>query len=489
MVMRARLGAILAVLMTSLALAGFAGAQSSSPYDVLAYRLAVTIDFSESPGPESPYRSLFSVLNELEAEATIRLTNVSNRPQEEVSLVLHRLMKASAIESGGQVLEFTQDLRSLENWENFHIQHLTVRWPEPLAANEETTLTIRYTGQLVGYPEVGMLYVRETLDPDFTILRYETFSYPQVSQPERDAVSAARRDDFEWETEVTVPEGNLVVTGGRPSGTATKDGMTTYSFASYEPDGILMIPIAPYQVATSGPHRVFHFAGSSEGVEILKGNLERVMAIYTDWFGPPRLERGLTVAEIPSFFGSQAGPLILQTTEAFNDPERYHEFYHELSHLWNPRDTDPQPCRWNEGLATFLEGLVEDRIARPGFLHDHLSGIFTRLEASAEKNQKLRTVAPIDYGREDMTGFSYSVGALFFALVYEQVGEEALLAFLHDYSQKHRESGSSDQAFAEAIILALPETRNLVEDWFLTPDFAEAIVATGSWEDLKSSLP
>jgi hypothetical protein len=32
-----------------------------------------------------------------------------------------------------------------------------------------------------------MLYVRETLDPDFTILRYETFCYPQVSPPEKDA--------------------------------------------------------------------------------------------------------------------------------------------------------------------------------------------------------------------------------------------------------------------------------------------------------------
>jgi len=37
-----------------------------------------------------------------------------------------------------------------------------------------------------------MLYVRETLDPDFTILRYETFCYPQVSPPEKEAVEAAR---------------------------------------------------------------------------------------------------------------------------------------------------------------------------------------------------------------------------------------------------------------------------------------------------------
>jgi hypothetical protein len=364
-----------------------------------------------------------------------------------------------------------------------------VRWAEPLAAGAEATLTVRYAGQLIGYPEVGMLYVRETLDPDFTILRYETFCYPQVTQPESEAVSAARQFDiFDQEIEVTVPEGHVVVSGGRSTGVASPDGQTTYSFASYEPEGIMMIPIAPYRVATTGPHRVFHFAGSAEGVGVLMGNLERVMALFSDWFGPPQVERGLTIAEIPRFFGSQAGPLILQTTEAFTDPERYHEFFHELSHLWNPTDIDPQACRWNEGLATFLEGVVEDRIARPGFLEEHLSGIFSRLKTNLEKNEKLRTTAMIDYGRHDMTGYSYSVGALFFALLHDRVGEEAFLAFFHDYFQAHRTSGSSDRAFAEAIVTGLGEdTRDLVDAWYLTPAFTRDVAATESWDDQKSA--
>lgn len=487
--MRHRLWLISAALLTSLALASGAVAQSGSPYDVLTYRLAVTIGFEESPGPESPWRPYFSVLNQLQAEAAIRLTNVSDRPQEEISLILHRLMEPSEIESGGAALEFEQELRGLEGWENFHINHLQVRWAKPLAPGEEATLTIRYAGQLIGYPEVGMLYVRETLDPDFTILRYETFCYPQVSSPEKNAVDAARQFDlFDQEIEVTVPEGHVVVTGGRSTGIERKDGKATYSFSSYEPDGILMIPIVPYGAVTRGPHRIYHFPDSAQGAEILMGKLEQVMALFASWLGPPRLERGLTIAEIPSFFGSQAGPLILQTSDAFNDPDRYHEFYHELSHLWNPRDTDPQPCRWNEGLATFLEGLVEERIGRSGFLNEHLNGIFSRLKARLEQNERARTVAMIDYGKQDMTGYSYSTGALFFALLHNRVGEESLLAFLRDYFQEHRESGSTDQAFAEALVSRLGEdSRDLVDDWFLTPDFVEKLTDAESWDDLKSS--
>lgn len=487
--MRPRRGMIPLVLLSSLALGSGVEAQSAPAYDVLSYRLDVSFDFDKNPGPESPYRSLFSVLNELEAEATVRLRNVSKQPQEEISLILHRLMNASEIESRGELLAFDQELKGLEGWENFHVHHLKVRWAEPLAPGEEATLKIRYAGQLVGYPEVGMLYVRETLDPDFTILRYETFCYPQVSRPERDAVQSARRfDTFDQEPEVTVPDGHVVITGGRSTGVRKENGRKTYSFASDEPAGVFLIPIAPYRVATSGPHRIFHFEQSTQGVEALKVNLERGMALLTSWFGRPRLERGLTIAEIPEFFGSQSGSFILQTSGAFNNSDQYGEFYHELSHLWNPRDVDRKPCRWNEGLATFLEGLIEDHLGGQGRLDERLRGVFAGMKKALDKDEQLKTVAMIDYGKENMTPRSYSTGALLFGLLHDVAGEEALLGFVGDYSQRHRESGSTDQAFAAGIVAALGEkSREVVDDWFLTPAFVQKLKAAESWEELKSA--
>jgi len=476
-------------LFASFATGSGAVAETARPYDVLSYRLAVTIDFDKNPGPESPHRSLFSVLNELAGEATLHLRNVSGRNQDEISLVLHRLMNASEIESEGKALTFDQQLRGLDGWDNFHVNHVKVRWTEPLAPGEEATLSIRYAGQLVGYPEVGMLYVRETLDPEFTILRYETFCYPQVTEPERDAVQAARRfDTFDQVLEVTVPASHVVTTDGRSTGVTEKDGRKTYSFSSYEPAGIFMVPVAPYRVATSGQHTIFYFEPSARGVEVLEANMERVMALFTSWFGPPGVERGLTIAEIPEFFGSQSGAFILQTSGAFNNPDQYGEFYHELSHLWNPRDVDPKPCRWNEGLATFLEGLVEDHLGGQGRLDERLSEIFSRLKSSLDRDEALRTVAMVDYGKENTTSRSYSTGALLFGLLHDRVGEEALLGFVRDYSQRHRESGSTDQAFAEEIVIALGErTSDIVNDWFLTPAFVQKLTAAASWEDLKRS--
>ena len=132
--------------------------------------------------------------------------------------------------------------------------------------------------------------------------------------------------------------------------------------------------------------------------------------------------------------------------------------------------------------------MVEDHLGGQSLLDEHLSGIFSRLKTALDRDEYLRTVAMIDYGQENMTSRSYSTGALFFGLLRQRVGEEALLAFVRDYSQTHRESGSTDQAFAEAIVSALGEgSRDIVHDWFLTPAFVEKLDGAESWDDLKSS--
>ena len=132
--------------------------------------------------------------------------------------------------------------------------------------------------------------------------------------------------------------------------------------------------------------------------------------------------------------------------------------------------------------------MVEDHLGEQGHLDERLSGILSSVKRSLDKDEKIRSVAMIDYGKEDMTPRSYSTGALMFGLLHQRVGEEALLDFVGDYSQRHRETGSTDKAFAEEIISALGEgSREIVNDWFLTPAFVDKLAAVESWNDLKKT--
>ena len=457
------------------------------PYDIQSYRLSVRVSFEKSPDSDSPYRSLFSILNTLDAEATIVVRNVSSEPLEEISLLLHRLMKVAELAANGRPATFRQTLEAIEDWESYQVRYISVKLEQPLAPGGQVTLRVRYAGQLEGYSEAGMLYVRETLDPDFTILRSETFCYPQLARPQRDAVQLARRTDtFDQTLEVTVPVGHVVVNAGKLTAMEESEGTRTYSFSSREPDSVFLIPIAPYRLITAGENRIFHFEASSDGAKKLAGHLDKAVALFTSWFGPTAMDHGLTIAEIPEFFGSQSGALIIQTSGAFTDPERHGEFYHELSHLWNAPDVDPKPSRWNEGLAMYLQGLVEEKLKSGESLGRQLSETFSRLQKSLSEDEELCRVALIDYGKEGDTSYSYRTGALFFGILHDHVGEDALLEFLGGYYQRHRERGSTDRVFAEELVATLgPGTEQIVQEWFLTPAFCEKILTAASWEALR----
>jgi hypothetical protein len=482
--MKARL-----VILASAAFVGLSGSMGASQdlvFDVQSYGLSVELDFDQAPDFGESWRSLVSVVNTLDGVAEITLKNVSERPVEEVPLLLNRMMKVTQVQVDGQPRTFRQQLVGLEEREELQVRHVTVSLTEPLRPAAELTLSAEYTGQLVGYPEAGLFYVRETLDPDFTILRSETFCYPKVAPPVKEVVDfAARHDSFEQRLEVTVPDGHSVVNGGRSTGVEERDGKTVFSYASHEPDSAIQLPVAPYKLLETQGHRIYHFAESTAGVRKLAERMEVVLALFESWFGPQHRSRGLVIAEIPEAFGSQAGSLILQTSGAFNDPEKYGEFYHELSHLWNAPDIDPQPSRWNEGLAMFLQGVVEEELGDEDRLEELLGGTYQRLKKRLGRDEKLALVAPIDYGKEDMTGSSYSTGLLMFGLLDEVVGREKLLAFLGGYFRAHHESGSRDVDFAASLSDELGDgAGEIVREWFSSSEFTARVENSASWQDL-----
>ena len=464
-----------------------ASGETILPYDVISYSLSVRIDFEKSPEAGLSYRHLYSPLNKMEGEATITLRNATSEPLHEISLIFNRLLSPGEILVNDEVLEFHSVLSRLKGREAQQVLHVTAVLQQPLQAGDDTKLLVRYGGQLVGYPESGMLYVRETLDPDFTILRSETFCYPLAAFPTLDStMTSVRTDVFDQELKVMVPTGHVAVNGGRYLGVEEEDGKSTYTYASHEPESTILISIAPYRLITVGSHRIYHFKDSADGAKKLTRLLEQAMELLKSWLGPPPLESGLVIAEIPEFFGSQAGPLIIQTSGAFRNPEQYGEFYHELSHLWNPKDIDPKPSRWNEGLAMFLQILVETRLSESADLDTGLQKTFEHLKKRLSANDDLIAMAMIEYGKNEVTGLSYLMGQLLFGVLREMVGENALLDFLARYSLEHQKSGSRDVDFEAELVEALGEDTAIVMDqWFLKSGSAKKILEAESWEDLR----
>jgi hypothetical protein len=333
-----------------------------------------------------------------------------------------------------------------------------------------------------------MRYVRDRIDPAFTILRMDAYSYPQTGYPSLGINRSAPLPTYDYDARITVPEDLTVANGGRLVDERTARGRTTFRYVNVRPAWRMDFAIARYDTIEAGSLRVFHFAEDAEGAERVLAGARDAFGLFTEWFGPLGGKTGFAFIEIPDGWGSQADVTsVIQTAAAFRDPARMTEVYHEVSHLWNVPATDPPSPRWNEGLAQFLAELAVERIdGRPAVdraLDEYLAGIRRRFE----EEPRLRGIPMADYGREQVTGLSYRVGMVMFAVLYRLVGHERFTQIVGQFHRDYGESGGSTRDFVENSIQVAGDDVDLArffDEWIFTARWYDHVAAGTSVDRL-----
>ncbi|MDO8628994.1 MAG: hypothetical protein Q7R41_00740, partial [Phycisphaerales bacterium] len=88
---------------------------------------------------------------------------------------------------------------------------IDIELAQPLDEDQKTTVHITYDGRLGGYAELGMKYIQDRIDRQFTILREDSDAYPQV-RPDSwaDRKGLVSSTSFTYAINVTVPKGLVV---------------------------------------------------------------------------------------------------------------------------------------------------------------------------------------------------------------------------------------------------------------------------------------
>jgi hypothetical protein len=428
------------------------------------YELQIEVDYAEEV---------------LHGAARITLRNPSTEPVGEVSLLLYRLLRVQAVrDEEGAALDFRQRVVAFQDFGQFQVNQILVPLAKPLSPGAERVLQVQYDGYLLGYAETGRLYVQDHIDPEFTILRNDSCAFPRPGFPSITVNQSAPPSSYTYSAAITVPEGLTVANGGRLEARDVEGGKVTFRFSSFKPSWRMDFAIARYGKLSSGGIRIYYLPGDEEGAAGVAQAAERCFDLYTRWFGPLQGEAALTFIEIPDGCGSQADvTTIIQTAAAFRDSECHDEVYHEISHLWNVSPTDLPSPRWNEGLATFLETLVSQELSGVPQLDARTKQRIDWLKGQLPDRPLWRQIPMIDYGKEQMTGASYTVGAIFFDLLYRLVGRDVFNQIIGRYYAKYNGSGGSTREFM-AVASSTAESVNLqrlFDDWVFTTSWVDRI--------------
>jgi len=405
------------------------------------------------------------------------LANWTDHPARRVSFLANRLMDVAAITDGaGRPLRFTHDVVRFTDDPMRQVTQVLVTLRHPIPAGGTTSVRLEYGGYLTGYTEVGWLYVKDHIDTAFTIIREDALAFPVIGGISDAANRKRPRPDFTYDASVSVPARYVVATGGSATRTPHADGTTTWRYRSGAPSPFLNIAIAPFDSLAGEGVRIFYFRDDSAGARRLMASGQAALQTLAQWLGPRRRAASLAVTEIPDGWGSQANAVggIIQTASAFRDSTRIGELYHELSHLWNTKDLENPSPRWNEGLATFFEALMRERLngwtGRPDYYQRRIAG----LRSAVAADSTLRRIPFVDYGKQAMTGASYRVGDLMFATLYELVGAERFNQIVGGYFQRYPNGGTT-RDFVAVATQGAPELSPFFEDWLFTTRWTDRL--------------
>ncbi|HXG98112.1 MAG TPA: hypothetical protein VNJ06_13500 [Gemmatimonadales bacterium] len=404
------------------------------------------------------------------------LENWTTHPARTLSFLVHRLMDVARVQDGtGRPLQFAQDVVRFRDDPVRQVTQVVVTLRRPVPPGATTTVRLEYGGYLAGYTEVGWLYVKDHIDTAFTIIREDALAFPVIGGISDAANRKRPRPDFLYDASVTVPSRYVVAMGGAGTRTAHADGTVTWRYVSGAPSPFLNVAIAPFDTIASEGVRIYYFHEDSTGARRLMANAQLGLHTLGQWLGP---RRGLSLAitEIPDGWGSQASAVggIIQTASAFRDSMQVGELYHELSHLWNTRDLDNPSPRWNEGLATFFETLMRERLngwtGRPEYYHRRIANLRTAVAADST----LRRVPFIDYGAVGMTGASYRVGDLMFATLYELIGSDRFNQIIGGYFRRFGDGGTTHD-FVGFATQQDPGLSRFFSDWLFSTRWTERL--------------
>jgi hypothetical protein len=384
-------------------------------------------------------------------------------------------------------MSFTQRVVTYEDWDVYQANFIEVDLPKPVPTGGKATITIDYSGYLAGYAETGMIYVRDKIDPEFTILRPDCEAYPIVGYPSiQSRKSAGAMPSFDYRLNITVPDSLVAVNGGQLIGTEKKDGHATYQFKNIKLAWRIDIAIAKYKALESGKLKVWYFEKDSLGARTLLRYAERTLALYSRWWGKLQDFQGFSLIEIPSGFGSQADvSAILQTADAFNDSTQMGQLYHELSHLWNVPSNDTYSPRWNEGLATFLQYLTIEELEQRPYLEHVTERFYKRINSDLAKDSVFSMAPVIDFGQKGIAGHSYSVGMIMFQLLYRIVGQKDFNDVFGSFYQKYHATGATTDEFVRhSTKISKVDLTRFFSDWIYTTRYTALLRSNLSMDEI-----
>jgi len=395
---------------------------------------------------------------------------VSFRPQKgrsvrKVTLLLNPGLTFIKADAGRRRLSTTSTVTPVAGMDMLELNAVEIDLGKTLTGTDRIDVAIHYRGFLEDLSWTGLTGVKETLSPNFTMLRAQGFAYPVFAEANLASIKNAwANNGFLQFADITLPGANEIVGTLSITEKTLVGEQTKVALKSNRPTSLMTLAIAPYQSLSSGPVTASFLRGGEAGATQLLGLVTAQMDSLARLLGAPTSGATLNIINVPDGYGNSAatGAIFLETS-FLNTPSLTKKIKKTINDLWKSSNAG-KPGNWSNGL----DRLVDLTIANPDMMQEFEMMTFNTAQQLFAANKLVGKTALEDYVVEGLSTEGDDVSALAFAVLYNLLGRDEFFKTVRNL-RSDLTGGYADMASVTEFLrknLKNKKAKKFAKNWF-----------------------
>ncbi len=377
--------------------------------------------------------------------AWLRIRNNGETPLSSVPYILNPgLQVTKTLGPNNRPLRDNSSITSVSGYEYLDATVGTINLPTPLQPDSDTEIVIQYRGSLQNMSWSGIDHAKETLSSNFTVLRADSFGYPVIAAPTKDAVAAALSQPPYYQTAtIEVADGYKVAGNLHVDETTLKGANKSYGLRYAQPSTPMVLPIANYLELSEGPISVAVFNGYQSAASSLITSLTPHLTRLTNMLGNPTSGK-LNITMVPDGYGTltTSGLATLEESNFSADQFNASEM---LLNLWGI-GTQKTAGHWRTSLDQIIKQSVAEQT-----LTDAATPLFTELKSKISTDKKLGKATLESLTDAKQTKEAEALVGLTLIGLHDIMGNEAFYEFVRTLRADLRGNYADNIAFSDFV--------------------------------------
>lgn len=414
----------------------------------------------------------------------VSFRNTSGSPISSVSLLLNPSLSYTKVTgAGGRILSAPSNMTAVAGYELLELNAVTVQLTEPLGADKRTEIVVHYKGYLTNMTYLAIDGVKETLSPDFTMIRADSFGYPVFAEPKRSSIDAAfAHKPFRQVAFIEYPGSNDIAGTLKVVEKALNGGNTKVEMKSPVPTGLFAAAIAPFSNLNAGSISISFLQGSTASAQNFLTLAGREARRIEGLLGQAAAGAELRMVELPDGYKNTGNyGTYFRPAAAFGAAVVEPQISAGLLDLWRPIGAG-NPGHWSNGL----NAVVRVAISAPDELRALQQTKFDETKTLFSTDKNIGKTSLADYAVEGYSGQSDAVSTLAYAALYNILGPDAFFNFIKELMAEVRGQYADAEVVADFMKSNIKDkfAKKFVKNWFSSGKAVKDMAKAKSFEEL-----